>query len=98
MSSFVAASEQHNPALSERSRRGLRLNVVQLVRALPIRWRILSIAGLNSAVVLMLAWLIWDGAKVLNSAGRRGRPPAESDSSLYQPAEPGNLRRDSIAS
>lgn len=79
MSSFVAASEQHNLASSEQPRRGLRLNVVQLVRALPIRWRILSIAGLNSAVVLMLAWLIWDGAKVLNSAWDDVRQVRQSD-------------------
>jgi hypothetical protein len=28
-----------------------------LLRAVPIRWRILSIAGLNSAVVMVLALL-----------------------------------------
>jgi hypothetical protein len=39
--------------------------VVGLLRAIPIRWRILSIAALNSAVVLVLAVLIWNGSKVL---------------------------------
>ena len=45
-----------------------RVRIVQLVRAVPIRWRILSIALLNSAVVVVLALLIWNGAKVLGSA------------------------------
>ena len=36
-----------------------RVRIVQLVRAVPIRWRILSIALLNSAVVAVLAILIW---------------------------------------
>src|SRR5260221_11111875 len=45
-----------------------RSRIVGLVRAVPIRWRILSIAALNSAVVIVLAVLIWNGAKVLGSA------------------------------
>ena len=45
-----------------------RFRIVQLLRAVPIRWRILSIAALNSAVVVVLAALIWNGAKVLGSA------------------------------
>ena len=45
-----------------------RFRVVQWLRAVPIRWRILSIAALNSAVVVVLAILIWNGAKVLGSA------------------------------
>ena len=32
-----------------------RARIVGLVRAVPIRWRILSIAALNSAVVVVLA-------------------------------------------
>ena len=43
-------------------------SVVELIRAIPIRWRILSIAALNSAVVLVLAAMIWSGAKGLTSA------------------------------
>ena len=35
-----------------------RIRIVQLVRAVPIRWRILSIALLNSAVVLVLAIVV----------------------------------------
>jgi len=44
------------------------LRLVGLVRAVPIRWRILSIAALNSAVVVVLVALIWNGAQVLGSA------------------------------
>ena len=42
--------------------------LVALVRAVPIRWRILSIAALNSAVVVVLVALIWNGVQVLGSA------------------------------
>src|SRR6185312_16631645 len=38
----------------------VRARVVGLLRAVPIRWRILSIALLNSAVVVVLAALIWN--------------------------------------
>src|SRR5262245_66501792 len=59
-----------------------RVRIVQLVRAVPIRWRILSIALLNSAVVLVLATLIWNGAKVLGSAWEDVRQVRESDKIL----------------
>ncbi|MFO1109440.1 MAG: HAMP domain-containing sensor histidine kinase [Bradyrhizobium sp.] len=49
---------------------------------MPIRWRILSIALLNSAVVLVLAALIWNGAKVLGSAWDDVRQVRESDKIL----------------
>src|ERR1700739_1427530 len=58
------------------------LRLVGLVRAVPIRWRILSIAALNSAVVVVLVALIWNGVQILGSAWddvRRGR---ESDKIL----------------
>ena len=45
-----------------------RSGLVNLVRAIPIRWRILSIAALNSAVVLVLAAMIWTGSKGLDNA------------------------------
>jgi signal transduction histidine kinase len=38
------------------------------LRALPIRWRILSIAALNVIVVILFAAVIWDGARVLTFA------------------------------
>src|SRR6195256_6009571 len=59
-----------------------RIRIVQLVRAVPIRWRILSIALLNSAVVAVLAFLIWNGSKVLGSAWDDVRQVRESDKIL----------------
>src|SRR5438477_7574915 len=56
-----------------------RVRIVQLVRAVPIRWRILSIALLNSAVVAVLAALIWNGSKVLGSAWDDVRQVREYD-------------------
>src|SRR5258705_12307281 len=59
-----------------------RVRIVQLVRAVPIRWRILSIALLNSAVVAVLAFLIWNGSKVLGSAWDDVRQGREADKIL----------------
>jgi signal transduction histidine kinase len=59
-----------------------RSGMIRLVRAIPIRWRILSIAALNSAVVLVLAGLIWSGAGVLSSAWDDVRRVRESDQIL----------------
>ncbi len=59
-----------------------RVRIVQWLRAVPIRWRILSIAALNSAVVVVLAVLIWNGAKVLGSAWDDVRQVRESDKIL----------------
>src|SRR6476659_10105617 len=59
-----------------------RFRIVQLLRAVPIRWRILSIAALNSAVVVVLAALIWNGAQVLGSAWEDVRQVRESDKIL----------------
>ena len=59
-----------------------RSSIVGLVRAIPIRWRILSIAALNSAVVLVLALLIWSGAKTLGSAWDDVRQVRKSDKVL----------------
>ena len=56
--------------------------LVGLLRAVPIRWRILSIAALNSAVVVVLAAMIWNGAKVLGSAWDDVRQVRESDKIL----------------
>ena len=62
-------------SLAARGRSG----IVGLVRAVPIRWRILSIAALNSAVVVVLAAMIWNGAQVLRSAWDDVRQVRESD-------------------
>ncbi|MDU3133035.1 MAG: histidine kinase, partial [Bradyrhizobium sp.] len=59
-----------------------RARVVRVLRAVPIRWRILSIAALNSAVVIVLAALIWNGAKVLGTAWDDVRQVRESDKVL----------------
>jgi signal transduction histidine kinase len=60
----------------------IRTSIVGLVRAVPIRWRILSIAALNSAVVVVLAAMIWNGAQVLGSAWDDVRQVRESDKIL----------------
>ncbi len=60
----------------------LRARVVAMLRAVPIRWRILSIAAINSAVVVVLVALIWDGAQVLASAWQDVRQVRESDKIL----------------
>jgi signal transduction histidine kinase len=62
----------------------VRSHAVGLVRAVPIRWRILSIAALNSAVVVVLAVMIWDGVHVLGSAWNDVRRIRESDHVLVQ--------------
>jgi signal transduction histidine kinase len=49
------------------------------LRKLPIRWRILSIAALNIAVAIILATLIFEGAKSLNAAWTEVRQVRESD-------------------
>jgi signal transduction histidine kinase len=59
-----------------------RATIVGVVRAVPIRWRILAIAALNSAVVVVLAAMIWNGAKVLGSAWDDVRQVRESDKIL----------------
>ena len=60
----------------------LRARLVRLLRAVPIRWRILSIAALNSAVVIALVAMIWNGAQVLGSAWDDVRQVRESDKIL----------------
>ncbi len=57
----------------------LRQRVIHLARAIPIRWRILSIAAVNSAVALVLAMLIWSGSKTLSAAWDDVRQVRESD-------------------
>src|SRR3954462_26140 len=57
----------------------LRARLVGVLRAVPIRWRILSIAALNSAVVIVLVGLIWNGSQGLGSAWEDVRQVRESD-------------------
>jgi signal transduction histidine kinase len=71
----------------------IRARIVGLVRAVPIRWRILSIAALNSAVVVVLAIMIWNGAKVLGSAWNDVRQARESEKILARlESETGRLQ------
>jgi signal transduction histidine kinase len=56
--------------------------IVGLLRAVPIRWRILSIAALNSAVVVALVAMIWNGSQVLGSAWDDVRQVRDSDKIL----------------
>jgi signal transduction histidine kinase len=69
---------ERRPSLAARGRS----RIVALVRAVPIRWRILSIAGLNSAVVVVLVAMIWNGSQVLGSAWDDVRQVRESDKIL----------------
>ncbi|HXB78376.1 MAG TPA: HAMP domain-containing sensor histidine kinase [Bradyrhizobium sp.] len=67
--------------------------IVALLRAVPIRWRILSIAALNSAVVVVLVALIWNGVRVLGSAWEDVRQVRESDKILARlESETGHLQ------
>ncbi len=65
-------------------RRGVDLATQTLLRVLPIRWRLFSIAALNATVAVILALLIWKGANVLSSAWDDVRRVRESDRLLVQ--------------
>ena len=52
---------------------------VEALRSLPIRSRILSIAVLNIVVALVVAAVIWEGAKVLTASRNELRQTRESD-------------------
>jgi len=52
------------------------------IRAIPIRWRILLLAALNILVAFVLAALIWNGARILNSAWNEVRQVRQSDQLL----------------
>jgi signal transduction histidine kinase len=79
----LATAQQDEAADRPASRAArVRARIVGLVRAVPIRWRILSIAALNSAVVVVLAAMIWNGAQVLGSAWDDVRQVRQSDQIL----------------
>lgn len=56
------------PAQGDKIQAERNSGLVNLVRAVPIRWRILAIAALNSAVAIVLGLMIWSGAQTLSSA------------------------------
>jgi signal transduction histidine kinase len=73
---------ERSASLAMRDRFRIVFRIVALIRAIPIRWRILSIAALNSAVVIVLAAMIWNGAQVLRSAWDDVRQVRASDQVL----------------
>ena len=92
---LVALKDERPAAAGARPRRSLDLEAESVVRALPIRWRLLSIAALNATVAVILAALIWNGANVLSRAWDEVRKVRESDKLLVlleseaePPAEP----------
>jgi signal transduction histidine kinase len=78
----AALAQERSSDPNAAARRRARFDLQRLVRALPIRWRILSIAVLNTAVVVILAGLIWNGATALNTAWNEVRQVRESDTLL----------------
>jgi signal transduction histidine kinase len=81
---LVALKDERTAAPGARPRRSLDLETESVVRVLPIRWRLLSIAALNATVAVILAALIWNGANVLSRAWDDVRKVRESDKLLVQ--------------
>jgi len=81
---LVALKDERAVAPGARPRRSLDLETESVVRVLPIRWRLLSIAALNATVAVILAALIWNGANVLSRAWDEVRKVRESDKLLVQ--------------
>jgi signal transduction histidine kinase len=76
---LLALKDEQSAAPTARQRRSLDLETQSVVRVLPIRWRLLSIAALNATVAIILAALIWNGANVLSRAWDDVRTVRESD-------------------
>ena len=79
---LVALKDEQPAARNARPRRSLDLETESVVRVLPIRWRLFSIAALNAAVAFILAAFIWNGANVLSRAWDDVRTVRESDKLL----------------
>src|SRR5260370_16591821 len=79
---LVALKDEASGRGSARPRRSLDLETESVVRVLPIRWRLFSIAALNAAVAFILAAFIWNGANVLSRAWDDVRTVRESDKLL----------------
>ena len=79
---LLALKEEQSRTPTARQRRSFDLETQSVVRVLPIRWRLLSIAALNATVAIILAALIWNGANVLSRAWDDVRTVRESDKLL----------------
>ena len=79
---LLALKQEQSAVPTARQRRSLDLETQSVVRVLPIRWRLLSIAALNATVAIILAALIWNGANVLSRAWDDVRTVRESDKLL----------------
>jgi signal transduction histidine kinase len=75
----VVALEQRPTMTEAAAERVSGFGIDTLIRKLPIRWRIFLIAFLNTAVAIILAFLIWDGAKSLSAAWTDVRQVRDSD-------------------
>jgi signal transduction histidine kinase len=81
-------SDQHLPAsrpsepVEEADRADRTTGMVDRLRALPIRWRILSITTLNILIAVVFTALIWNGSKVLATARGDLRSSREADRQL----------------
>ena len=95
---LVAISHEQQGAPPARPRRSLDIETEGFMRALPIRWRLPLLALLNLAVAVILAWLIWNGAKALSGAWDEVRQVRESDKLLVLlESEPAGCRTSSTA-
>jgi signal transduction histidine kinase len=81
---LVALAREKPAAPSARPRRSLDLETESVVRAVPIRWRLLSIALLNVLVAFILAALIWNAANTLDRAWDDVLRVRKSDKLLVQ--------------
>src|SRR5258708_4299544 len=79
---LVGSKDQPSVTRSGRTRGSLDLEPESVVRVLPIRWRLFSIAALNAAVAFILAAFIWNGANVLSRAWDDVRTVRKSDKLL----------------
>ena len=90
------AGRRAGPALAGRTaarERDERSALQRAMRRLPVRWRILGIAVLNSALALILLFLIWDGAKALSGAWIELRQVRQSEKLLVSlDSEAGRLQ------
>lgn len=89
----MAVDESRSESARSGSHPESRVDIQRLVRRLPIRWRILSIAVLTSAAAILLGALIWNGATTLNAAWQDVRQVRESDALLTRlESESGRLQ------